>query len=102
MTTTQALVSQLHDVAAQAGGKVDSARTPEGGFSQVFSEALNSLSQYQDSAAVNAKRIELGDSQVGINDLMLSVQKATISLQLGVQVRNKMIAAYNEVMNMSV
>jgi len=33
---------------------------------------------------------------------MVSIQKATVSLQLGVQVRNKMIAAYNEVMNMSV
>jgi len=63
---------------------------------------LNGISQYQDHAAQQVREVELGQSEVGINDLMVSIQKATVSLQLGVQVRNKMIAAYNEVMNMSV
>ncbi|WP_338110706.1 flagellar hook-basal body complex protein FliE [Rosenbergiella nectarea] len=71
-------------------------------FSSVFSSMLNGISQYQDHAAQQVREVELGQSEVGINDLMVSIQKATVSLQLGVQVRNKMIAAYNEVMNMSV
>nr|WP_277753530.1 flagellar hook-basal body complex protein FliE [Rosenbergiella epipactidis] len=71
-------------------------------FSSVFSSMLNGISQYQDHAAQQVREVELGHSEVGINDLMVSIQKATVSLQLGVQVRNKMIAAYNEVMNMSV
>ena len=71
-------------------------------FSSVFSSLLNGISQYQDQAAHQVRAVELGQSEVGINDLMVSIQKATVSLQVGVQVRNKMIAAYNEVMNMSV
>jgi len=79
--------------------------TTEGGaqpFSSVFTSLLNGISQYQDHASQQVQKMELGESEVGINDLMVSIQKASVSLQLGVQVRNKMIAAYNEVMNMSV
>ena len=71
-------------------------------FSSVFNSLLNGISQYQDHASQQVQKMELGKSDVGINDLMVSIQKATVSLQFGVQVRNKMIAAYNEVMNMSV
>ena len=74
----------------------------EHSFTTVFSSMLDSMSHYQENAAQQLKDIELGRGEVGINDLMVSLQKATVTLQLGVQVRNKMIAAYNEVMNMSV
>ncbi len=102
MNDLQSVITQLHHVGAQAAGQSVRNDAVSGNFSQVFASALDSMSHYQDIAANQAKSVELGDGQVGINDLMLSVQKATISLQLGVQVRNKMIAAYNEIMNMSV
>ncbi|WP_241622732.1 flagellar hook-basal body complex protein FliE [Rosenbergiella australiborealis] len=71
-------------------------------FSDVFSSMFDSINHYQEHADQQIRRVELGESGAGIDELMVSVQKATVSLQLGVQVRNKMIAAYNEVMNMSV
>ena len=96
LSALSAPVSAL-TIAARADGE-----STQPGFSSVFSSMLNSISQYQDQAAQQVRGIELGHSEVGVNDLMISVQKATVSLQLGVQVRNKMIAAYNDVMNMSV
>lgn len=99
MTTISSITLPMSASTSTPSATGDSA---EPSFSSVFSSMLNGMSQYQDHAAQQVRDVELGQSEVGINDLMVSIQKATVSLQLGVQVRNKMIAAYNEIMNMSV
>lgn len=99
MTTVSAINLPESTPSSSISTRHEGAEQP---FSSVFSSMLNGISQYQDHAAQQVREVELGHSEVGINDLMVSIQKATVSLQLGVQVRNKMIAAYNEVMNMSV
>ncbi len=40
-----------------------------------------------------------GSSDIGLNDVMLSMQKSSISFNFGVQARNKMLSAYQEIMN---
>ncbi|MDK1009411.1 flagellar hook-basal body complex protein FliE, partial [Cronobacter sakazakii] len=37
-----------------------------------------------------------------LNDVMVDLQKSSISLQMGIQVRNKLVAAYQDIMNMQV
>ncbi|WP_163454931.1 flagellar hook-basal body complex protein FliE, partial [Escherichia coli] len=44
----------------------------------------------------------LGKSNVSLNDVMVDMQKASLSLQMGIQVRNKLVAAYQEVMSIPV
>ncbi|MBQ4797464.1 flagellar hook-basal body complex protein FliE, partial [Pectobacterium versatile] len=44
----------------------------------------------------------LGKPGVALNDVMVDNQKASIALQMGVQVRNKLVSAYQEVMNMTI
>ncbi|MFN6886260.1 flagellar hook-basal body complex protein FliE, partial [Proteus mirabilis] len=44
----------------------------------------------------------LGTPGVELNDVMVDMQKSSISLQMGVQVRNKLVAAYQEIMSMQV
>lgn len=39
---------------------------------------------------------------ISLNDVMVDLQKSAVSLQLGVQVRNKLVAAYQDIMNMPV
>jgi len=39
---------------------------------------------------------------VSLNDVMVDMQKANIGFQFGLQVRNKLVTAYNEIMQMSV
>ena len=39
---------------------------------------------------------------VSLNDVMIEMQKANISFQTGVQVRNRLVTAYQDIMNMTV
>ncbi|MGQ8981114.1 flagellar hook-basal body complex protein FliE, partial [Enterobacter hormaechei] len=47
-------------------------------------------------------RFTLGEPGVALNDVMADLQKASVSLQMGLQVRNKLVSAYQEVMGMQV
>lgn len=44
----------------------------------------------------------IADARVSLNDVMVDMQKANIGFQFGLQVRNKLVSAYNEIMQMSV
>ena len=43
-----------------------------------------------------------GESNVDLHDVMISLQKANVSFQSMIQVRNKLVTAYQEIMNMQV
>lgn len=47
-----------------------------------------------------ASDFETGESDAGLAEVMVSLQKASVSFQAMVQVRNKLTDAYKEVMNM--
>ena len=49
-----------------------------------------------------AQRFEMGDSTVSLSDAMISLQKSSIALQQTIQVRNNLVSAYQEIMNMPV
>jgi flagellar hook-basal body complex protein FliE len=49
-----------------------------------------------------AEQFQLGTSNVSLEDTMVALQKANISFQAMVQVRNKVVAAYNDIMNMQI
>jgi flagellar hook-basal body complex protein FliE len=51
---------------------------------------------------VQAEKFTLGEPGVALNDVMTDLQKSSISLQMGVQVRNKLVSAYQDIMNMQV
>ena len=71
-----------------------------GGFSGALRRSLDAISETQNKAYGQAQDFELGKPGVALNDVMVDLQKANISFQMGVQVRNKFVAAYQEVMNM--
>ncbi|MNT98584.1 Flagellar hook-basal body complex protein FliE [compost metagenome] len=48
------------------------------------------------------KQFELGEEGVNIQDVMVSMQKASLSFQTMVQARNKLVSAYQEIMNTQV
>jgi flagellar hook-basal body complex protein FliE len=49
-----------------------------------------------------AKGFSSGDPNVNLQDVMVNLQKANLSFQQMVQVRNKLVTAYQDIMNMSV
>ncbi|EEQ2801788.1 flagellar hook-basal body complex protein FliE [Escherichia coli] len=66
----------------------------EGVISQLQATAM--------SARAQAEKFTLGEPGVALNDVMTDMQKASVSMQMGIQVRNKLVAAYQEVMSMQV
>lgn len=64
--------------------------------------ALDSISQTQIQANNEAKAFEMGEPNISLNEVMVNMQKSSVSLQFGIQVRNKLVAAYQEIMNMNV
>ena len=73
-----------------------------GEFAGLLHQALNTLSEHYQTAQNKAEAFEAGMPGMSLNDVMIDQQKAALSLQLGVQVRNKLVAAYTDIMNMSV
>ena len=72
-----------------------------GGFAGELQMSLARISTTQQSAYGQAEAFEMGKPGVALNDVMVDLQKANIAFQTGLQVRNKVVAAYQEVMNMA-
>lgn len=71
-------------------------------FSGLLVNSLNNINKMQTSAKSQAENYLTGVPGIGLNDVMVSMQKSSVALNLGVQVRNKLVSAYQEIMNMSV
>lgn len=91
-------------VAAQGGGVGKASDVASGGmdFASLLKSSLDGVSQAQTQAASMQHSFVMGDDKVSLSDTMIAMQKANISLQATVQVRNKVVAAYNDIMNMQV
>ena len=71
-------------------------------FGEMLEQAVNKVNDVQKTSSSMAKAYEMGDPNVDITDVMVASQKASVSFQSMVQVRNKLIDAYRDVMNMPV
>ena len=74
----------------------------EGGFSTALSEALQSLSASQAEATQMQREVQMENPQVSLEQTMVSMQKAQIGFQAALHVRNRMVQAYTDIMNMQV
>jgi len=75
-------------------GKVD--------FANVLKSSLDGVAQSQQTSESLQKAFVMGDDKVSLSDTMIAMQKAGINFQTTVQVRNKFVQAYNDIMNMQV
>lgn len=97
----ESAVQQMQRAAMAAGG-VSETTAAGGDFAGMLGAALDKISDTQNQARAQSEALATGNSSLGLNDVMVDMQKSSISLQTGVQVRNKLVAAYQEIMNMSV
>ena len=89
------MLTQTFDRPSTASDEVTS-----NGFASELKKSLNRISDAQQHAYGQAEAFELGKPGVALNDVMVDLQKANIGLQMGLQVRNKVVSAYQEIMNM--
>lgn len=97
------LLSQLNATAAAAAGKTaPAAEAGAASFAGMLQDAVQGVNAAQQDADKLAQAFQLGQPEANIQDVMVSLQKANLSFQTMVQVRNKLVAAYQDVMNMQV
>ena len=95
----ESVVSQLQATAGVARAQsVES--EPSISFAGQLHAALDRISDTQNAARVQAEKFTLGEPGVALNDVMTDLQKSSISLQMGIQVRNKLVSAYQDILNM--
>jgi flagellar hook-basal body complex protein FliE len=94
MRALQARASGSPVETAPAAGSVD--------FSSLLKNSVDQIASMQNQASALAGAYEAGDKSVDLTKVMLEVQKADLAFRAMTQVRNKLIDAYTQVMNMSV
>ncbi len=100
------LLAQMRVAAAAAGlrdtGSGQTAQAGKVDFSSVLKSSLDGVAAVQSKSEAMQQAFALGDDKVSLSDTMIAMQKASISLQTTIQVRNKVVQAYNDIMNMQI
>lgn len=99
------MLSVLRATSAQAGARTaetQGAAAPGVDFAQVLQNSIAQVNQTQHQAEGMAANFAAGDANTNLHEVMIALQKANVSFQEMVQVRNKLVTAYHDVMNMQV
>jgi flagellar hook-basal body complex protein FliE len=101
---SNALIEQMQALAAQAGGgaRGPEERAEEAGFAALLGQSISEVNALQQDAARLTEAFEQGDPAVSLAEVQVALQKSSISFQALTQVRNKLISAYQDIMNMPI
>lgn len=103
----QQLLSQMRVMEAQAAAKptafngIENA-APKTDFSNVLKDSINAVNEASKASSKMADAFEKGDPNVSVAQLMITMEKSSVSFQAMVKVRNSLLSAYKDVMNMPV
>lgn len=103
----QSVLNQMQVIASQAGGSADkgarqSVTVGDGGFADTLYGAVQRINQLQQVSGVKAEAFQAGAPGVSLHDVMVDGQKASLAFELGVQVRNRLVTAYKDIMNLQI
>lgn len=102
--STEQLLQQIRTLQAELHAK-PAAQAPEAGtvgFGELLKQSIDTVNGLQESAAAMKSDFETGKNDVGLVEVMVAAQKADLSFRAMTEVRNKLVAAYQEIMNMPV
>ena len=99
-----ALIQEMQSIAAAAKQveQQEAANKMDTNFSELLKDSINKVNDMQQTGSAMAKEYELGNKDVELADVLIQMQKASVSFQAMTQVRNKLITAYQEIMSMQV
>ncbi|MCQ4347282.1 flagellar hook-basal body complex protein FliE [Pseudomonas stutzeri] len=103
----QSALQQLQTLASQAAGQSGGTQQAaqlvgQGGFAAELRASIQRINSLQQTANGKALALQAGAPGVELADVMVDMQKASVAFQMGVQVRNRLLTAYKDVMNMQV
>ncbi|MCU8328451.1 flagellar hook-basal body complex protein FliE [Vibrio vulnificus] len=93
----RAMMLEASNTTAPATGAKDSAD-----FSTLLNQAINNVNSLQKSSSDLQTRFDRGDADVSLSDVMIARNKSSVAFEATVQVRNKLVEAYKDLMNMPV
>ena len=101
------VLGQIRAIRQQASAPVEamresSSQTERVDFGNVLKNSIESVNSTQKTAGEMAAAFERGEENVSLPEVMVALQKADVSFSAMVEVRNKLVDAYQEVMRMSV
>ncbi len=91
---TQASNRPSAPLAAETGSEAAS------GFGALLKSSIDSVSGNQNKASELQRKFELGDPNTDLASVMLATSKSQVSFKAMVEVRNRLVSAYQDVMNM--
>ncbi len=96
------LLQQMRALAGAAGAQpagTTQAPAEAPGFSELLQHSVQQVNEMQKTAGEMANAFASGDPNVNLPEVMVALQKASLSFEAVTQVRNKLVEAYKEIMN---
>jgi flagellar hook-basal body complex protein FliE len=98
--TSAAIKPAAQSVAGIQPGNTSAVQGPA--FGELFKQGVDSVNSTQRNAAALADAWERGDSGVDLARVMIESQKASVSFRALTEVRNRLVSAYQDIMNMTI
>jgi flagellar hook-basal body complex protein FliE len=96
------VLAQMRTMSIEAGSKPAQTDEAGGDFAAMLKQSIDSVNQSQKTSNELATAFESGQSDVSLAEVMIASQKASVSFQAMLQVRNKLVDAYKDVMSMPI
>jgi flagellar hook-basal body complex protein FliE len=98
------VLAEMRALQARASGisEAPPAAAQPSDFANLMKNSVDHIASMQNQATALADAYETGDKSVDLTKVMLEVQKASLAFRAMTEVRNKLVDAYTQVMNMSV
>lgn len=96
------VLAQMRVARAQAMGGATINETQQTDFRDLLTRSINAVNETQQNASQLRTGFERGDESIDLAEVMIASQKSSVAFQAMVEVRNKLVEAYKDVMNMPV
>ncbi len=97
------VLSQMRVMSAQAQNRTESVQERGNtSFADLLKQSVDKVNETQLEAKSLSTALETGQGDVDLAQVMIAVQKSSLSFDAMVQVRNKLVEAYKDVMNMPI
>jgi len=97
------ILNQMRVMAAESRGTSQApASVSSNSFASALGSAISNVNDLQQQSSEMSKAFELGDPNVSLAEVMITSQKSNLAFEATVQIRNRFLQAYQDIMNMPV
>ena len=96
------VLATMRSISSEIAPPPRAAEPAETQFSAVLKQAVDKVNEQQQVASTMVENFQMGTSDASIAEVMVATQKAGLSFQAMNEVRNRLVEAYQEIMNMPI